>query len=101
MTADVWEPRQAMEVVTPEVWGDVIAMMVRCMVGSGPDAACRDFGEARAGMLHRVFDRMSEDVRDLVVRTRMMVVGDVQSNREVSVVLSKYLAGVGAVPARR
>lgn len=101
VTADVWEPRQAMEVVTPEVWGDVIAMMVRCMVGSGPDAACRDFGDARAGMLHRVFDRMSEDVRDLVVRTRMMVVGDVQSNREVSSIVSKYLAGVGAVPARK
>lgn len=101
VTADVWEPRQALEVVTPEVWGDVIAMMVRCMVGSGPDAACRDFGDARAGMLHRVFDRMSEDVRDLVVRTRMMVVGDVQSNREVSAIVSKYLAGVGAVPARR
>lgn len=101
LTADVWEPRQALEVVTPEVWGDVVAMMVRSMVGSGPDAACRDFGDARAGMLHRVFDRMSEDVRDLVVRTRMMVVGDVQSNREVSSIVSKYLAGVGAVPARK
>lgn len=101
LTADAWEPRQALEVVTPEVWGDVVAMMVRCMVGSGPDAACRDFGDARGGMLHRVFDRMSEDVRDLVVRTRMMVVGDVQSNREVSAIVGKYLAGVGAVPARR
>ncbi|MCC6229618.1 MAG: hypothetical protein IT432_10365 [Phycisphaerales bacterium] len=101
VTADAWEPRQALEVVTPEVWGDVIGMMVRCMVGSGPDAACRDFGEARAGMLHRVFDRMGEDVRDLVVRTRMMVVGDVQSNREVSAIVSKYLGGAGAAPARK
>lgn len=101
VTADAWEPRQALEVVTPEVWGDVIAMMVRCMVGSGPDAACRDFGDARPGMLHRVFDRVGEDVRDLVVRTRTMVVGDVQSNREVSALVSKYLAGVGAVPARK
>lgn len=101
LTADAWEPRRALEAVTPEVWGDVVAMMVRCMVGSGPDAACRDFGDARAGMLHRVFDRLSEDARDLVVRTRMMVVGDVQSNREVSAIVSKYLAGVGAVPARK
>lgn len=101
LTADTWEPRQALEVVTPEVWGDVIGMIVRCMVGSGPDAACKDFGDARAGMLHRVFDRLGEDVMDLVVRTRTMVVGDLQSNREVSAIVGKYLAGVGAVPARK
>lgn len=93
LTRERWDPRDALAAVTPEVWYDVLAAAVRCVPGAGPDSACQSFGEAPAGMIHRVFDRACEDWRDLLVRTRSLVVSDHAANREVHQVVVKFLGG--------
>ncbi len=93
LTRDRWEPRDALAAVTPEVWYDVLASAVRCVTGAGPDSVCQSFGEAPAGMIHRVFDRACEDWRDLLVRTRSLVISDHATNREVHQIVAKFLAG--------
>lgn len=94
LTRERWDPRDALAAVTPEVWYDVLAAAVRCVPGAGPDSACQSFGEAPPGMIHRVFDRACSDWRDLLVRTRSMVVSDQGSNREIHQIVSAFLGGV-------
>jgi|GEM_PF-388096 len=93
LTRERWDARDALAAVTPEVWYDVLAAAVRCVPGAGPDSVCQGYGEAPTGMIHRVFDRACEDWRDLLLRTRGLVISDHATNREVHQIVSKFLSG--------
>ena len=96
-----WEdlkPQQAFDLLPPELWWDVLALLVRMFPGVGPDSACKDFGDAPAGALHQVFDVAAEDLRNLLVRSRSLIAVDWRYNREVGAVIRAYLSAAdGAV----
>lgn len=78
---------EAFDLVPPELWWRVLAAVVRMFPGMGPDSICRDLGDSRGGGAHRVFGPAMEDVDDLLVRTRSLMLIDWRYNREVHSVI--------------
>lgn len=78
---------EAFDLVPPELWWRVLAAVVRMFPGMGPDSICRDLGDVRGGGVHRVFGPAIEDVDDLLVRTRSLMLIDWRYNREVHAVI--------------
>ncbi len=96
LTGETWEALDALATVTPEVWFDALAVIARCFPALGPDSVCRDAGDAPAGAIHRVFDKPLEEIRDLLVRTRGLIIGDPQATREIREAIGKFLPGGAA-----
>jgi hypothetical protein len=88
------DPGEAMDLVPPSLWFEVLAALVRALPGVGPDSSCRDYGDAPSEAPQRVFHRLASDLAHLLVRTRSLIVIDWRYNREVHAVLRKYLTGV-------
>jgi hypothetical protein len=88
------DPGEALDLVPPVLWFEVLAALVRALPGVGPDSSCRDYGDAHAEAPHRVFHRLASDLAHLLVRTRSLIVIDWRYNREVHGVIRKYLTGV-------
>ncbi|MCL4221595.1 MAG: hypothetical protein KJZ65_09505 [Phycisphaerales bacterium] len=78
---------EGFDLVPPELWWRVLAAVVRMFPGMGPDSICRDLGDSRGGGAHRVFGPAMEDVDDLLVRTRSLMLIDWRYNREVHSVI--------------
>jgi len=93
LTGETWEAADALATVTPEVWCDVLGVIARCFPAMGPDSVCRDAGDAPAGAIHRVLDKPLEEIRDAVVRTRGLLIGDPQGTREIREAIGKFLPG--------
>lgn len=87
-------PAEAMDLVPAEVWFETLAAIVRLLPGIGPDSTARDYGDAQAGGLHKVFDRVCEDLKGLVTRTRSLIVIDWRYNREVHSVIRGRMVGL-------
>ena len=86
---------EAFDLVPAEVWWDVLAMIVRLLPGIGPDSIARDYGNAPPGGIHKVFDRTLEELANLLLRTRSLVVIDWRFNREVHAVVRQHMIGLG------
>lgn len=91
-----WDGASALAVVTPELWCEVLAMIVRAIPGAGADSTCPDWGSPPAGALHRVFDTMIQDLRALVVKSRGLIVCDSGASREIRALVRRRAAGAGA-----
>ena len=85
---------EALDLVPPVLWFEVLAALVRALPGVGADSSCRDYGDAHAEAPHRAFHRLASDLAHLLVRTRSLIVIDWRYNREVHGVIRKYLTGV-------
>jgi len=83
---------EAYGLVPEPLWSDVLATVVSMLPGIGPDSTCKDFGDAPYGGIHKVFDESIRSLDDLVLRTRSLVVVDWQFSREISSVISNYMA---------
>jgi hypothetical protein len=97
-----WEglkPEQALEMVPSDLWMDVLGTLVAMFPGVGPDSACRDYGDAPPGALHRVFDRAVADLDRLLLRTRSLIVIDWRYNREIHSVIRGYVTGLATPTA--
>lgn len=77
--------------VPPEIWHRVLAAVVRMFPGTGPDSICRDYGDAPADGLHRVFNPVVEQWEELACTTRSLIINDQESNREVTGVIHSVL----------
>jgi len=84
-------PEQALASVPPDLWYRALAILVRCFPGVGPDSLCRDWGDAPAGALHRVFDEGLESLGRLVAASRSLIVVDWTFHREVRAVIRRFL----------
>lgn len=74
-------------------WWSALAAVVRCFPGIGPDATCRDPGDAPAGVPEAAFDRLILDLETLARRTRgLVLLGDVALNREVRAAIRQFAA---------
>lgn len=91
---DEMDPGEAMDLVPPALWFEVLAALVRALPGVGPDSSCRDYGDAPSDAPQRVFHRLASDLARLLVRTRSLIVIDWRYNREVHGVIRKYRTGV-------
>jgi hypothetical protein len=91
-----WEglsPEQAAEMVPPDLWTEVLGMIIAMFPGIGPDSAAKDYGDAPPGALHRVFDRTTADLDKLLLRSRSLIVIDWRYNLEIHAVIRGYLTG--------
>ncbi len=74
-------------------WWSALAALVRCFPGVGPDAVCRDPGDAPAGVPEAAFDRLILDLETLARRTRgLVLLGDVALNREIRAAIRQFAA---------
>ena len=87
LTNEAITPDDAFELVQADLWYDVLALIVRLFPGIGPDSECRDYGDAPAGGIHKVFDRAVAELDGLALRTRSLVVIDWTFNREINSVI--------------
>lgn len=97
-----WEPvapAQAMDLVPPELWWDVMAMIIRMFPGIGPDSTASGYGDASPGGLHKMFDRARADLDALLVRTRSLIVIDWHYNREIHAVIRGFATGLSGASA--
>jgi hypothetical protein len=86
MTAD-----EAFGAVAAELWWPTLAIILRMFPGPGPYRACRDYGDAPPGGLHKVFERTAEDLDGLILRTRGLIVTDWRANQEIARILRKLM----------
>ncbi|MDX2132102.1 MAG: hypothetical protein SFY69_08620 [Planctomycetota bacterium] len=82
---------EASAVIPPRLWMGVIAMAIRCFTGLGPDARCRDFGDAPPGGLHRVFDGLMDDLYALLAGCRTLIVADHRLNSEIRAIVRECM----------
>lgn len=82
---------EAFSFIPSELWWTTLAIILRMFPGMGPDSECRDYGDARQGGLHKVFERTITDLDKLILRTRSLIVADWKSNKEIVAVIQKYL----------
>ncbi len=85
------DPADAFDLVPAELWWDTLAALVRAFPAVSADSTCADFGDAPLGAIHRVFDRLADDLASLLLRTRSLIVIDWRSNREIHAVIRGHL----------
>ena len=91
LTYDKITSDEAFNIIPCELWWTTLAIILRMFPGTGPEAECKDYGDAQQGGLHKVFERTIADLDSLILRTRSLIVADRQSNQEISAVIQKYL----------
>lgn len=96
LAESVGSPGEALDQIPLELWAEVLATLIRMVPGSCPDAACIDFGDAPEAGPGAVFDRAIADLKDLVQRTRSLIVIDWRYNREVHSVIRGIRTGLTA-----
>jgi len=72
-----------------ELWWQVIATLARLIPGAGPDAYCKDYGDASPFNPEKTFDAPLRDLDNLLLRTRGLIISDWTHNREVARVIGK------------
>jgi hypothetical protein len=82
----------ATRVIPKDLWWDMLGIILRLFPGAGPDSFCRDFGDAPASALERVFDRPLAELEALQARTRSLVVTDWDQNLEIHKAISAAMA---------
>ncbi|NQT87925.1 hypothetical protein HQ560_14250, partial [bacterium] len=93
--------RDAFDVVPADLWWDTLAAIVRMFPAMGPDSACRDYGDAPQGGIHKIFDQALADLESLILRTRSLIVIDWRFNREIHAVIRSHLTGVARAAEQR
>lgn len=94
MMHDDLEPQAALDVVPPQLWWEVLGLLVRLFPGVGPDSLSRDYGDAPAGGIHKVYEQAMHTLDLLMLRTRSLIVIDWRFNREVHAVLRRHMSGL-------
>lgn len=89
------EPHEAFDLIPSSLWWETLALIIRMFPGIGPDSECTDFGDARFGGVHLVFDRAVSDLEHVLRKTRSLIVIDWNYNREIHAVIRGYQAGLG------
>ena len=79
-------------IIPSEIWWAVLKIIMKMLPSLGPDSECRDYGDAQPGGLHKVFERTMDDIDNLILKTRSLIVSDRQSNQEIAAVIQKYLS---------
>src|ERR1700730_1174532 len=73
----------ARRVLPANLWWETLGVVVRLFPGIGPDSICRDFGDAPASALDRIFEEAINRLSILLLRSRSLVVSDWNQNLEI------------------
>jgi hypothetical protein len=73
----------ARRVLPADLWWGTLGVVVRLFPGIGPDSICRDFGDAPALALDRIFEEVINQLSILLLRSRSLVVADWNQNLEI------------------
>jgi hypothetical protein len=92
LLAEPIAPEEALGLIPPELWWSTLALIARMFPGLGPASLCRDYGDARVGGLHLVFEQTQNDLDELVLKTRYLVTPDIKSDGQIAAVVRRYLA---------
>jgi len=99
LTREPTSPDEAFILVPSAVWFEVLAAIVRMIPAMGPDSACRSYGAAPVGTIHKVFEPSMAELQQQLRRVRSLIVVDWRVNREVQRVIARCAAELGASPA--
>ena len=91
LTFDEITSDEIFSIIPLEIWWAILIIILKMLPGMGPDSECRDYGDAQAGGLHKIFERTMDDLDNLILKTRSLIVSDRQSNQEIAEVIQKYL----------
>jgi len=91
LTFDEVSSDEILGIIPPEIWRAILIVIMKMLPGLGPDSECRDYGDAQPGGLHKVFERTMDNIENLILKTRSLIVSDRQSNQEIAAVIQKYL----------
>ena len=90
LTRETLTPQEAFDLVPASLWFDTLGLLVRMFPGIGPDAFCRDYGDAPRGGLHKIYEQAQNHLDTLLVRTRSLIVIDWRFNREIHGILRRF-----------
>jgi hypothetical protein len=91
LTGEGIAPEEALGLIPDDLWWSALAMVVRMFPGLGPASLCRDYGDARPGGLHLVFERVQTDLDALILKSRGLVTPDGRSDRQIAALIRQYL----------
>lgn len=83
LLAECESAEEAFEAIPPQLWYRVLAAVIRCFSGLGPDSRCKDFGDAPPGGQQKVFDGLLDDLYALLTACRTLIVSDFALNSEI------------------
>jgi len=92
LTFDEVASDEIFRIIPPEIWWAILIIIMKMLPGLGPDSECRDYGDAQPGGLHKVFERTMDDIDNLILKTRSLIVSDRESNQEIAAVIQQYLS---------
>jgi hypothetical protein len=72
-----------------ELWWDTVALLGRFFPGSGPEAFCRDFGDAPPQRIEEAFTAPLIAAENLLLRSQSLLLCDWPANREIARVIQK------------
>lgn len=84
-------PEEALGLIPQELWWSTLAMIVQMFPGLGPMSVCRDYGDARPGGLHLVFERTLVELDALIMKSRYLVAPAVTSEMQIAAVIRQCL----------
>lgn len=91
LTLDEMTHDEAFGTFPPELWRLTLSMILRMFPGPSPISICRDYGDAQQGGLHKVFEQTIADLDNLLLKSRSLIVPNLEFNREIVAVIQKYL----------
>ncbi|MHC4213994.1 MAG: hypothetical protein ACYSWP_11530, partial [Planctomycetota bacterium] len=91
LTFDKITAEDALGLIPNELWWAALAIILRMFPGADPESECKNYGDAKPGGLHKVFERTITDLDNLILRSRSLIVADWKSNQEIAAVIQEYL----------
>jgi hypothetical protein len=82
-------PEDALGALPSTLWWELVGTLARFLPGYGPDSYCRDFSDVPTYGIDAVFDRPAADLRQLVLRSRSLLLIDWTQNREIAQQVSR------------
>jgi hypothetical protein len=92
LTLDETTAEEALAVIPLELWCPTLVAILRMFPGQLRGGQCADYGDARPGGLHKVFERTLSDLDGLILKSRSLIVADWKSNAEICAVIQQLLA---------
>ena len=98
LTDEEIAPEDAFDLIPPDLWRRCLAAIIRLFPGIGSDSLCRDYGDAPADGLHRIYQPALAELESLLVSSRSLIVIDWRFNREIQGVIRRFRAGMVSRP---
>jgi hypothetical protein len=92
LTRDRQSREIANQVIPSALWWETVGAVIRLFPGVGPDSFCRDFGDAPALALEKIFDEPVAEFEGLQLRSRSLVISDWPQNLEIQEAIEDALS---------